>query len=233
MNRIELEIIPLEEPPDAQILFDELNPYEQSRYRSIRRSDDRLRYLLGHGTLRRLLASQAGVDPRSVSLDVTCGRCGGPHGRPRIEGPAGGTFRASISHAGGYVVIAVGDRGLVGVDIEPLDAADWEGFDETALTAAERADVAARRRPGDRARLWTRKEAVLKALGRGLLHPLHGVDFGRSLERTSGTVAVAGDGAARDVRWAEVPRVEGYAVTVAVADGGRFAMDVRTNAREP
>ncbi len=70
---------------------------------------------------------------------------------------------------------------------------------------------------------------MLKALGRGLLHPLHGVDFGRSLERTSGTVAVA----ARDVRWAEVPRVEGYAVTVAVADGGRFAMDVRTNAREP
>jgi 4'-phosphopantetheinyl transferase len=72
----------------------------------------------------------------------------------------------SVSHAGGLAVIAVSNR-PVGVDVE--DAMAGEQPLAPALTQRERATC---RSYADFARLWTRKEAVLKAVGKGLaLHP--------------------------------------------------------------
>lgn len=72
----------------------------------------------------------------------------------------------SLSHAHGRVAVAVGDVPL-GVDVEQVAGEPVEHV----LSAAERELFAAlppERRAAAFARTWTRKEAVLKALGLGL-----------------------------------------------------------------
>ncbi len=81
-----------------------------------------------------------------------CPDCGGDHGRPIVD--ADGLW-ASLSRAGGMVAIAVSTAGPVGVDIESRAAADRFPLDSGA-------------EPLEPVRLWTIKEAVLKADGRGL-----------------------------------------------------------------
>ncbi|CAN5468047.1 hypothetical protein BH10ACT4_BH10ACT4_11720 [soil metagenome] len=94
-----------------------------------------------------------------------CVDCGGDHGQPLVGD--GDAVWASLTRAGGVVAVAVSTAGPVGIDLEdplvlaraPLDAF---GSDELALIRASRDSA------NTAARLWTAKEAILKADGRGL-----------------------------------------------------------------
>ena len=117
----------------------------------------------------------------------------GPHGKPYL--PQRSDLNLSVSHGGGRTVLAVGRSGPIGVDCEPILP-----FDEMAEVAALSFTPAeqgwwAGAGPETRCErfyaLWTRKEAVVKAIGEGLQIPLN------SFEVHSGT----GDGPA----WAEPP----------------------------
>lgn len=84
-----------------------------------------------------------------------------PGGRPYTPG-----LHLSLSHAGDVAAVAVTTLGPVGVDVEPRRdlpaaalAARWFTPDEASWVAG---------RPDDFLPLWTRKEAVGKALGSGL-----------------------------------------------------------------
>jgi hypothetical protein len=80
-------------------------------------------------------------------------------------------WNVSIAHAGDRVVVGASDAGPVGVDVEPVAAVEFGGFDDVALTVAERARVAGLDpglRAAARAQLWVDKEARLKATGEGL-----------------------------------------------------------------
>lgn len=113
--------------------------------------------------LRAEAARLHGVARHRIVLGHECPRCGSPeHGRPRILPTA--TVRrpayASLSRAGGLSVVALTDAGEVGVDLEPVGAAEFDGFAAVALHPSEG--------DGDPTRAWVRKEAVLKAYGVGL-----------------------------------------------------------------
>lgn len=128
-----------------------LSPAERARFEAAA-PDARGGFLAGRVLLRRLAAAQLGIDPERVPIRAVCPDCGGPHGRPFVEGSQ---LRLSLSRCAGAVAAAVAWGCDVGIDVETL------GHAETARDAIR--EVA-----GGGPSHWTRVEATLKADGRGL-----------------------------------------------------------------
>jgi 4'-phosphopantetheinyl transferase len=126
-----------------------------------------------HRLLRTLLSRQLGVSPDEIELvRERCGRCGGPNGRPAVRGAPGVHF--SLAYAGALALVALAPA-PVGVDVErPVPGPAWREL-SPLLHPAERRELE-RAGPGLRtralSRVWTRKEACLKAIGAGLAHGL-------------------------------------------------------------
>jgi 4'-phosphopantetheinyl transferase len=111
--------------------------------------------------------------PQEIQLTI-CSR-----GKPRLSGPS--PLHFNVTHSEGLGLIAFTTVGEVGIDVETLQR-DIEAQDIASanFTRNEAFMIAAAGTPHEQAsaflRLWTRKEAVLKAAGHGILHGLDSVD---------------------------------------------------------
>lgn len=104
------------------------------------------------------------------------------HGRPMIGGELleklGCRLSLSIAHSGGVAAAVAGECGNhrgVGIDVEHIGRSR-AGLERVALTAEEQvllSTIPASRREEWLLRLWCAKEAVAKALGRGMGSPLN------------------------------------------------------------
>jgi 4'-phosphopantetheinyl transferase len=122
----------------------------------------------------------------------------GPHGKPELPGSR---VRFNLSHSGERALIAIADGVEVGVDVERL--ARSSRAVERTLTDGERAELPNGDRHAALLRVWCRKEALAKAIGRGLRWAPERFDTSRpegyvlvDLELDPGyvgAVAVAGD----------------------------------------
>jgi len=149
-----------------------LDKAERGRSERLVRIEDRRRFVTSRVLLKTMVGRLADTPPALVRLNYDCAVCGRSHGRPVVVAPqAAVRWHVSISHADALVMVAATAAGPVGVDIERTAATGFDGFDEVALTARERTEVercAPAAQTWARAVYWTRKEAVLKATGRGL-----------------------------------------------------------------
>ena len=104
-------------------------------------------------------------------FERTCATCGSHrHGKPSVVDGTG--LSVSLSYAGGLALVGLSWSGEVGVDVEEVDESDFDGFN--AVTLADVEVPALDALSGDdlrlaRARVWARKESVLKATGHGLV----------------------------------------------------------------
>jgi len=156
---------PAAETPALVGLLDEV---ERGRYEAYRREADKRRFLTGRALIRGVAAAALDVAPGSVTLDSSCFDCGKPHGKPRI---VGASLEVSISHSGDWVALAVTSGVPVGVDVEEVRGADVDGlagicFSPAELTVFQGLPQDARQ--GAFFTYWARKEAVLKATGKGM-----------------------------------------------------------------
>jgi len=132
--------------------------------------------------LERVVARFAGVEPDAVQVSARCEHCGRDHGKPRILEPravGGGELFVSKSRAAGFVAVGVTDAGPLGIDIESLERMSRARVDEVAFSDAERDlidDAPDAGRAELRTRLWSKKEAYLKATGEGLRRDLVSID---------------------------------------------------------
>lgn len=147
-----------------------LSEDEHTRFAGIQHQGDRNRFLASCGVMRLVLARYLGIPAAQVPITRVCSRCGRPHGRARLENSA--SVEMSLSHSGDRVVVAFARETPVGVDVEHIRENTPVG-DLVPLTLAPPEVTALRAIDSDRQLraffvYWTRKEAILKAIGCGL-----------------------------------------------------------------
>jgi len=142
---------------------------------------DRRRFVVGRGALRRILASYLERDPKSIHFAY------GPHGKPMLADAAtSGGLEFNASGSDELAVCAVTAGRCVGVDIEFCRPIADRDLPDQCLTTAERTVLQAmdpERRLAAFYRLWTLKEAFLKATGDGLSGPMSSVEFDMTPDR--------------------------------------------------
>jgi 4'-phosphopantetheinyl transferase len=187
---------------------------EVARAARFRFEPDRERFTIARGVLREVLAAHLDVPPAGLAFRT------GAHGKPALAGPAAGDWlRFNVSHSGDIVLVALARARAVGVDVERVraDIADVE-LARRFFSAREQAALAGLPEDGRRAlffRIWTCKEAFVKATGDGVSRPLRDFD----VVDDAGDVALRTDVAppeARRFTLAALPAPAGYAAAVAV-----------------
>jgi len=128
---------------------------------------DRERFTVARGSLRRLLASYIAVAADALSFAY------GAHGKPSLAGKSG--LRFNLSHAADSAMIAIAVQREVGIDIEAtMRDVDVDGVARKTFSSDECVRLAALAPAERRAaffRIWTRKEAYVKARGEGFGYP--------------------------------------------------------------
>ncbi|KRE37779.1 hypothetical protein ASG73_09080 [Janibacter sp. Soil728] len=128
-------------------------------------------FVTGHALVRRVLGELLERDPASLVFERRCTTCdSAKHGKPSLVEAPGWHF--SLSYTPDVAVVAVAQGAGVGVDVEDLTDADFEGFAGATLSRDETpgfGGLAGHDLLVARAQVWARKEAVLKATGHGLV----------------------------------------------------------------
>ena len=207
--------------PDLANLRALLGPDERTRAEACLSEADRREYVIAHAALHCIVGDRIGVAPSQVAWKL------GPHGKPHLSGPER-RVEANLSHSDDFCMIAVSASRPVGVDIQRLAS------DSTAAALARRyfppqevrlvlaAEDAAEQRAVF-ARLWARKEALVKAAGSrlipGLAAPAHG----------PGPLTVHQPAVSPDpVRVADLEAPTGYCAAVALIGAEPFRVVTRT-----
>jgi 4'-phosphopantetheinyl transferase len=163
------------EPRDLNRWLDLLDEEERARAGRFWRDSDRCEFIAAHALLRTMLARHGGRPARAWRFTV------GHHGKPEIAPGNDTRLEFNIAHTHGLVVAAVGFRGRIGVDAERIDPTKSVfAVAETVFTATELEllrQESETQVPGWFFRLWTLKEAYIKAVGTGLSAPLQSFAF--------------------------------------------------------
>ena len=175
----------------------------------------RRRFLAARLWLRRLLSAYAGVAPRQLRLAY------GDQGKPRLVEPATDlTFNQS--HSGDLLLLAFGRGRELGIDVERTGRdVSWERVARRFFESRELEALQALPAPDRRAaffRCWTRKEAFVKATGRGVTQGLR--SFAVSLDPERAALTWIEDGDPADWGMADLEAGPGYAAAVCAAGRG-------------
>jgi 4'-phosphopantetheinyl transferase len=146
-----------------------LSKDERARADRILVEDARRRFLISRILSRRILGESTGQDASRIEFDS------GPQGKPHVRG--GDSIHFNISHSHHWWVMAVARDRDVGIDVEDLQrSVDIERIAERLFAPEEIAVMrslpeAERRRAFFR--VWTSREAVVKAMGEGIFASGH------------------------------------------------------------
>ncbi len=190
---------------------------KEERRRAVRFhfATDRERFVAARGVLREILA-------RYLNTTATCVHLGqGTSGKPFLLDHR--HLRFNISHTWSTMLVAVGREREIGVDIERLDADVAIGdLDETTLSMPEQRVLD--RLDGESRRaaflaFWTRKEALVKADGRGLSLRLSDIDVSAPAGLVKRWDETTG-GWTRSTRWRlRTPALDAAHVAAVAAEG--------------
>jgi 4'-phosphopantetheinyl transferase len=194
-----------------------LDDAEADRARRFVRARDEHRFVLAHAALRVLLAHAVEVVPERVAYEH------GQNGKPFLARGLG-SLQFNMSHSGEIGLVAMCRDRPLGVDVEELrELANALDIAKQNFSAAEQAALQSLPQDEQEAaffRCWTRKEALLKAIGDGIGTGLDTFDVDLAPGSTSALERYAGrpgDEAPLSLR--ELPAPAGYIAAGAVEAG--------------
>ena len=157
----------LERPAhEVERLHSLLSLPEQSRAARFLHERDRRRFVVARGTLRTLLGEHIDLAPERVPIGVQAG------GKPALaDASLSDRVFFNVSHCGDLALFAIADR-EIGIDIERLNQTSDLGRVAAHFFAPDESAAFEQLTGFERTRFfygtWVRKEAYLKATGRGL-----------------------------------------------------------------
>jgi 4'-phosphopantetheinyl transferase len=214
----------LDDPQVAARLATLLDADERARRDRMAHDSGRRQQLLARALQREVLSRH---EPSIAPAEWRFAR--GAHGRPELAPAFAATgLNFNVAHTAGLVVVAVGRVARLGVDVEALDkrvslpvARRYFSPREVAALDA----LAPEARPRRFLRLWTLKEAYLKAVGEGLAGGLDRMTF--TLGGAPG-ITFEHDEDADAARWVFREYVEGaWMLALAYLEPGEPAQEVR------
>lgn len=196
-----------------------LAPDECRRAERFRFPEHRRRFTAARGALRTILGSYLGIGGADVRFRYA------EQGKPSLAGAGEIDLRFNLSHSEDQALLAVATGAEVGVDVERLsarvagDAIARRFFHPDECAALERAAPA--ERTAHFFRLWTLKEAYVKARGGGLSIPLSEFAFVAPQDAGPALLGVAEPAAERE-RWSAfcLPAEPGYTAALVVEGHG-------------
>ena len=161
--------------PIHQQLTQNLSAKDQTRAASFYFDKDRTRWIVGRAVLRILLARYLNTDPHSLNFDTN------PYGKPFLTYPSLPIpLQFNLSHSGDLALYAFTYTRHIGIDIEyKRPGIEYDALARVSFSPNERATL---RSLPDLLKhdafynCWSRKEAYIKARGKGIYLPLDQFD---------------------------------------------------------
>jgi 4'-phosphopantetheinyl transferase len=228
-EQIHLWQYPIGDPPDAQHLARAmilLSSAEKTRCAAFHMEKHRAEYALSHAMLRLALSEYAPVKPEEWQFLT------GEKGKPEIASPALDTpLFFNLSHTDGFAVCVAGRVRQLGVDVESMSRkASHEELAKRFFAPSEYEYLRALRPSLQREaffRIWTLKEAYIKADGKGLSIPLESFHF-RFSAGNPATITLESNAESNPHAWSffELQPSPDHRVSIGVRNPERGALQV-------
>lgn len=148
-------------------LSKKLNVYTLEYSNRFVRDKDRNRYVLTQYFLRELLSYYLQIDFDKVVISYS------KSGKPYLNDKINSNLKFNYSHSGDYIIYAFTSDDEIGVDIEEIkDIPEFDELSRAHFSDEEQSIYFELKNPDEKKklfyRIWTRKEALLKAAGSGI-----------------------------------------------------------------
>ena len=170
-------------------LLERLSKAEVERAMRLRAELQRRRFIRSHAACRSLLARYAGIPAEQLEFVQT------QTGKPSLREPT--ALKFNMSHSGGWMALAISRNREIGVDLEMhTGQLDWLQIAKNFFLAEEVNQI--RAFPGMEQqmlgfyRVWTMKEAYLKASGIGIASGLRHVKINLSQDSEASFLELPG-----------------------------------------
>ena len=197
---------------------DALSTEESSRAAAFRFALDRERYIRSHVWVRNVIGRYLRMSPKRIAFDYE------ERGKPYLGTDAKKeNLQFNLAHSGEFAILAISLSNRVGVDIERIDA----GRDHVQIArrffsreeVRQLEDLPAHKHVEAFFACWTRKEALLKALGMGLAFPLSGFSVTVSPEESVAITEAPSELASLNWWLSDIAAPEGYRAALALEGG--------------
>ncbi len=152
---------------DLQKLLDLQETEKSQRYR---KENDRQSRIIGRAVLKILLSRYLSVDPKEISFKLDHNK------KLLLQNIISKNLYFNVSHSEDWILIAISTN-PIGVDVEKINASfTYQNLLDFSFSLEEKEYIQSAANPHQNFyELWTRKEALLKATGKGLTDNLNWV----------------------------------------------------------
>ncbi len=169
---------------DEQALLALLSPDEVKRAMRFKLPLHSQRFIITRGLLRKTLSLYTGVAPDKIVFNY------GEHGKPHLQANPY-ALQFNVSHSADIAIFALTTYQEIGVDIEKIEPHFREDVAKRFFSSQEYAqlmDLTGDARNKGFYQIWSRKEALIKAAGKGLF--TLSSDFSINLSETKESVSL-------------------------------------------
>ncbi len=177
--------------PEVDRLASVLSADELTRANRFRFARHRRRFIVARGVLRQLLGNYLNIEPKDLQFDY------GDRGKPLLKLEQIDHLQFNLSHSHEYALYGFTYHHLIGVDLEYLrEMPDLLKIARRFFSPQEYkllVEASDEARLEQFFRLWTAKEAYLKAIGTGIADSLADVDIAIDEVLSPRLLAIKGD----------------------------------------